>query len=342
MKIGLLAPIEESVPPKKYGGTERIVYNLVEELVELGHQVDLYATSNSVTSANLIPISDQPTRSLLTQNPRLWFDKQIQATYLLIEKLNGSKYDIIHSHIDEPFTLITDKINNPLVTTIHNPVPDFLKIAYKTNKFISISNSQRKLSPKLDYVSTVYNGINIDKYKFNANPKNYLIFLGRVSPDKGIVQAIEIANKTRNKLFIIAKVDSEDKNYYRDVVRPLINNSRITYIGEVNDKKKIDILKYAKALISPIQWDEPFGLVNIEAMACGVPVLSINRGSLPEIFRDAKVGYLENNYKELIVRVSQINKINRLDCRNHVEKYFSSKVMAKNYLKAYKKIIKLK
>lgn len=341
MKIALLAPIEETVPPKKYGGTERVVFNLAEELVALGHQVDLFATADSTTSANLIPITDTAIRHLIAHKPRIWFAKQFEAVYTITKKLTESRYDIIHSNLDEPFTLVNPYINDPLVTTLHNPIPVYLEKAYEKQQFVSISNAQRKLSPDLNYIATVYNGINIDKFTFNPKPKNYLMFLGRINADKGIEEAIEIARKTRRKLMIVAKVDPQDRDYYREVVKPLIDNKQIVYVGEVGESHKIEILKDAKALISPIQWDEPFGLVNIEALACGVPILSIGRGSMPEIFKEAKVGYLCGSVSELIKRVSQIDKINRLDCRIHVEKYFTSKSMAKNYLKAYKKVIKL-
>ena len=340
VKIALLAPIEESVPPKKYGGTERVVFNLAEELVGLGHEVDLYATADSKTSANLIPVTDKPIRNLLAQNPREWFSKEIEAAYFVTKSVRHKHYDIIHSNLDEPFTLVNRYIREPVVTTLHNPVPLYLEKAYEKQHFISISNSQRKLSPGLDYVATVYNGIKVSSFEFNPKPKNYLMFLGRISPDKGIVEAIHIAKKTRNKLVIVAKVDPPERAFYRNIVKPLIDNKQITYLGEVDEQRKIEILKDARALISPIQWDEPFGLVNIEALACGVPVISIARGSIPEIFMDARVGYLCNNVEQMITKVGQIDKISRKVCRAHVEKYFDSKIMAQNYVKAYRKVIR--
>ncbi len=341
MKIALLAPIEESVPPKKYGGTERVVFNLAEELVALGHEVDLFATGDSVTSANLIPITDLPVRSLIAFKPRDWFAKQIEAVYFVNKKLKNTRYDIIHSNMDEPFTLVKQFLRDPVVTTLHNPVPAYLDKAYAKQYFISISNSQRRLSPSLHYAATVYNGINIEKFKFNPKPKNYLIFLGRINPDKGIEEAIAIAKATHQKLIIVAKVDPPDRIYFRNVIKPLINGKNINYLGELAEKQKIEILSEAKALISPIQWDEPFGLVNIEAMACGVPVLTINRGSMPEIFKDAKVGYACENIAELTKKVKLIDKINRAVCRAHVEEHFTARIMAKNYLKAYRKVINM-
>lgn len=342
MKIALLAPIEESVPPKKYGGTERVVFSLAEELVGMGHQVDLFATGDSVTSANLIPVTEFPLRRLMAYKPREWFAKQIEAVYFIKKKLSDNRYDIIHSNMDEPFTIINNQLKDPVVTTLHNPVPAYLDKVYAKQYFVSISNSQRKLSPGLHYAATVYNGINIDKFEFNPKPKNYLIFLGRINPDKGIEEAIAIAKATHQKLIIVAKVDPPDRIYYRNIIKPLINGKNIVYLGELGEKAKIEVLREAKALLSPIQWDEPFGLVNIEAMACGVPVLSINRGSMPEIFKDGKVGYLCKGTDELIKRVKKIDKVSRKACRDHVEQYFTSKTMAKNYLKAYKKVIKLK
>lgn len=341
MNIALLAPIEESVPPKKYGGTERVVFNLAEQLVVLGHNVDLYATGDSTTSANLIPVTEAPIRNLIAYRPRDWFAKQIEAVYFVNNKLKHKTYDIIHSHMDEPFTMLNKYLRDPVVTTLHNPVPPYLNQGYKDQHFVSISNSQRKLSPGLNYVSTVYNGIDITKFSFNLKPKNYLLFLGRISPDKGIEQAITIAKATYQKLIIVAKVDPPDRIYYRNVVKPLINGRNIVYLGEMEESKKIEILRDAKALLSPIQWDEPFGLVNIEALACGVPVLTLNRGSMPEIFKDGKVGVLANNIKELTNSIKKIDKIKRIDCREHVEKYFTSRTMALGYLRAYRRVIKL-
>lgn len=341
MKIALLAPIEERVPPKKYGGTERVVFNLAEELVAMGHQVDLYATSDSETSANLIPVAESPVRKLMAYKPREWFAKQIEAVYFINSKLTKNHYDIIHSNMDEPFTLVNNHLKDPVVTTLHNPVPAYLDKAYAKQYFISISNSQRKLSPGLHYAATVYNGINLEKFAFNPKPKNYLIFLGRINKDKGIEEAIAIAKETHQKLVIVAKVDPPDRIYYRNVIKPLINGKDIVYLGELEEKEKIEVLRGAKALLSPIQWDEPFGLVNIEALACGVPVLTINRGSMPEIFKNIKVGYLCKDIKELTSKIKYIDKISRKLCRAHAEEFFGAKTMAKNYIKAYKKVIKL-
>jgi glycosyltransferase involved in cell wall biosynthesis len=167
------------------------------------------------------------------------------------------------------------------------------------------------------------------------------MFLGRINADKGIEQAIAIAKVTHQKLIIVAKVDPPDRIYYRNIIRPLIDNKKIVYLGELDEKSKIEVLKDAKALISPIQWDEPFGMVNIEALACGVPVLSINRGSMPEIFKDAKVGYLCRDVADMIKKVGQIEKIKRINCRGHIEKYFTARIMAKNYLRTYRKVIRM-
>lgn len=341
MKIALLAPFEEPVPPEKYGGTERVVYSLAEGLVGLGHDVTLLASGDSHTSARLVPCVETSLRPFLEKNQRTWNYLNWQGFHRALHHLRNEHYDIIHNHGDWPF-LIPGAYDTPVVTTIHNPVQFKLGVeeVYKQYPYISISDAQRAYMPDLDYVATVHHGLEVETFEYNAEPSDYLAFLGRIHPDKGPEQAIEIAKATGNKLIIAAKVDAPDRHYFRKVIRPMIDKQQILFIGEVAHAAKVTLLKNARALLSPIQWDEPFGLTNIEAMACGTPVIALSRGSLPEIIADGQTGYLCNTTEEMIARVADIDKISRQACRAHVEKNFTSRKMAENHIKAFTKVIK--
>ncbi|HUD06760.1 MAG TPA: glycosyltransferase family 4 protein [Candidatus Saccharimonadales bacterium] len=339
MKIALLAPIEESVPPKKYGGTERVVFNLAEELVKLGHEVSLFASADSKTSAKLIPVANRSIRKYMTTNPRVWLDEQIKALHIALELIGKNRFDIIHNHLDAPLLIFRKLVKVPIVTTIHNPVDYSLKNSYLSQNFVSISRAQRRYAPDLNYLATVHNGINVDEFVFNDKPKNYLAFLGRISPDKGPKQAIEIAKKSGHRLIMGAKVDPVDRAYYRKVIKPLVNNKNVVFLGEVDAKAKNDLLKNAKALLSPIQWDEPFGLATVEALSCGTPVLTYKRGSMSEIISDGKNGFLCENESDMLRAITKIGKIDRQFCRADVAKRFSASLMAKRYVKVYEKAI---
>ncbi len=347
MKIALLAPIEESVPPQKYGGTERVVDLLAKELVKLGHDVTLLASGDSKTPAKLVPCSKYAIRTLPASNDlSLRRALNLQGLSKALDYLHKHDFDIIHNHFGWQFLMFCSSLKAPHVTTLHGTLnkklePTEYKMhgSYKKYPMISISNSQRKHSPCLNYIDTVYNGVDVSTFTFNNNPKNYLAFLGRFSPAKGPDKAIDIAKKTNQKLIMAAKIDPLDYQYFNKKIKPLIDNKQIIYIGEVNHRKKVELLKNAKALISPITWDEPFGIVNIESLACGTPIITINRGSIPEIL-NKKVAFLCKNSEEMIKRVDQVYKINRKECRKHVEKHFTGQLMAEGYLKAYKRIIK--
>jgi glycosyltransferase involved in cell wall biosynthesis len=342
MKIALLAPFEEAVPPEKYGGTERVVYSLAEGLVGLGHDVTLLASGDSKTSARLVACVERSLRPELEKNQRLWHYLNWQGFHQALDHLRSEKYDIVHNHGDWPFLIASCFANVPLLTTIHNPVQFKLGVPniYREHQYISISDAQRAYMPDLDYVATVYHGLEVEAFEFNDAPGDYLAFLGRIHRDKGVEEAIKIARATDNKLIIAAKIDAPDRYYYRKVIKPLIDGKQIIFIGEVAHAAKVALLKNARALLSPIQWDEPFGLTNIEAMACGTPVIAIARGSLPEIMIDGKTGYLCKTTEQMIKRVADIDKIKRIDCRKHVENKFTARKMAQNYIKVFDKVLK--
>jgi glycosyltransferase involved in cell wall biosynthesis len=342
MKIALLAPFEERVPPEKYGGTELIVSNITEELVKRGHEVHLLATGDSQTKANLIPIFP---RSLRQENMAQDMKAREAMKYLGVGKaltiLSDLKPDIVHNHIGWRVLPFTKLLNCPTLTTLHGPMAPqgYFYSQFKECFFASISNSQRK-PLALNYVATVYNGIDISKLEFNEKPKDYFAFLGRMSPEKGPVQAIKIAKLAGVKLKMAAKIDAVDTEYFEKEVKPLIDGNQIEFIGEIGPQEKSDFLKNAIGLLAPIQWEEPFGLFFVEAMACGAPVIACRRGSVPEIVKDGETGLIINTVEEGAKAIKKIKKIKRKDCRKHVENNFSIEKMVDGYEKVYKKILK--
>jgi glycosyltransferase involved in cell wall biosynthesis len=347
MKIAVLSPFEESVPPTKYGGTELVVYNVVQNLVKLGHKVTLFAAGDSKTSAKLFPIFPTAIRKLpIAQDTSTRNSLKYIGVGKIVTHLNKNKFDVIHNHVGWRVLPFQSLLDSPIVTTLHGP----LDIAYQQRvygeyakaNYISISLSQRRPMPKLNYVANVYNGIEIGKFEFNDQPKDYYAFLGRMSPEKGPVQAIQIAKKAGVKLVMAAKVDAVDKVFFDKSVKPLIDGKQIKFIGEVDHRGKVELLKNAKALLAPIQWEEPFGLFFVEAMACGTPVITMNRGSVPELIIDGKTGFIGQTNADAVKAIKNIGQLNRQDAYEHASEKFSAVAMAKGYIEAYKKVAKLK
>jgi glycosyltransferase involved in cell wall biosynthesis len=340
MKIAQIAPLWETVPPPAYGGTELVVSLLTEGLVKKGHDVTLFASADSVTSANLIVGNPQPLRSA-----GLTIRDYYPLELLRLSKLVAlaDNFDVIHSHIDAPILPFAKLIKTPIVHTVHGVIPNYMEklFAYhKSQTFISISNSQRRNDLGLNYKATVYNGINVSTYRFYAKPESpaYLAFLGRISAEKGTHLAIELAKKTGWNLKIAGKIDAADKEYFESQVKPYIDGTQIVYLGEATHAQKSEIMGNAYATLCLITWDEPFGLVVPESMACGTPVIAINRGSMPELIRHGENGFLCNTLEECIRAMTQIPKINRYACRHHVEKNFSSGKMVDKYEEVYYRV----
>ena len=344
MKIALLAPFEESVPPQKYGGTELIVYYLAQ-LLSKKHSVFLFATGDSKTKARLIPIFPRSIRKeKISQDMKIRESLKYMGIAKVVKELKKIKVDIIHNHMGWRFFPFTSFFPNPTVTTLHGPLDTeyakFIHSWFREQALISISNSQRVPLPNLNYTGTVYNGIDINNFEFNNKPGDYFAFLGRMSPEKGPVQAIQIAKAAGVKLKMAAKVDVADATFFEKEVKPLINKKQIEFLGEIESQEKSNFLKNARGLIAPIQWAEPFGLFFVEAMACGTPVITMNRGSAPEIIKNGKTGFVLNNIEEATNAVKSIDKIKREDCRKWVEKNFSAEIMVENYEKIYYQLIK--
>ena len=325
--------------------TELVAYNLTEQLVKMGHDVTLLASGDSRTSAKLEFVFKRSLRSI----PEL-DDMKIRDAYKFMgigkvaTYLKENKFDIVHNHIGWRLLPFEKMFSCLTVTTLHGPLDVVYQQTvygeYKNSNYISISMNQRKPMPELNFVANVYNGIEIDKFEQNYEPEDYFVFLGRMSPEKGPVQAIQVAKKAGvKKLIMAAKVDLVDEKYFKKEVEPLIDDNQIKFIGEVDHEEKVKLLGKSKGLIAPIQWEEPFGLFFTEAMVCGAPVFAMRRGSVPEIVIDKKTGFICDSVDEMAEKIKRVDEIDRKACFEHVKKNFSSKKMAKDYIKAYEKII---
>lgn len=338
MKIAQVAPLHESVPPKLYGGTERIVSYLTEELVKLGHDVTLFASGDSITRAELVPVVDTALRLGKSENSLAYY------VLLMGDIMKRSyEFDIIHYHIDFLHFPLSRLLDTSQLTTLHGrldlPILQPIYRDFYDMPVVSISNNQRTPLPNANWAETVYNGVPAETYTFRPGPGNYLAFLGRISPEKGIEDAIEIAIRSGMELKIAAKIDMVDEEYFRNDIKPLLDHPLIEYIGEINETEKDDFLGNAYALLFPIKWPEPFGLVMIEAMACGTPVIAFRRGSVPEVMHHGETGFIVNNVNEAIEAVEKIPTISRYCCRYIFETRFSAQRMAEDYLQVYNKLI---
>lgn len=339
MKIAQIAPLYEAVPPKLYGGTERVIHYLTEELVKKGHSVTLFASADSVTSAKLVAT----VKEALRLDPNC-VDPLTHHIVQLQEVMdNCCKFDILHFHTDflhYPFTM---QCKVPCVTTLHGrlDIPDLQPIynRYTKQNVISISNSQRQPLPQANWVGTVYHGLPIDLHRLNEKPENYFAFIGRVSPEKGVDKAIEIAIACNCPIKIAAKIDKADQMYFEKKIEPLLKHPLVEFIGEINEAQKTGFLGNAKALLFPIDWAEPFGMVMIEAMSCGTPVIAFNRGSVPEIIDDGQTGFIVNNVEEAIEVACKVNQLSRRNIRRIFEQRFTAARMTDDYVKLYEQIL---
>jgi glycosyltransferase involved in cell wall biosynthesis len=340
MRIVQLAPLEEPVPPRKYGGTELVVYNLIEETVKMGHEVYLLGTGDSQVAGHLVPVIPKSLR--VAYGPEeidKWRDFlkifHISTVMKLIREINP---DIVHNHLSWRLIQFSEFIECPMYTTVHGPITALHeRYTYEQNAdahYVSISNNQRKAMPDLNWVTTIYNGIDTSIFPFDNNTnREYFAFLGRTSPEKGLKEICAMIKETQYQLKIAAKVDSVDKQYFEEEIQPLIDDEQIVFLGEVDHDGKVELLQGAKALLLWLNWEEPFGLAVIEAMACGTPVIVNKRGSMPEIITHEESGFLVDSLDEMRERLADVSRIDPQACRDLVEKKFSAKVMAKEYLK---------
>jgi glycosyltransferase involved in cell wall biosynthesis len=339
MRIAQVAPLYESVPPRCYGGTERVVAWLTEQLVALGHEVTLFASGDSVSNAHLI--------SGCKQALRLDPDcvDPIPHHLVMIEQVfaRAKDFDLIHFHTDYLHFSRARREKIPCLTTLHGrlDIPDLVPLykEFQPLKLVSISEAQRAPLPWANWVGTVHHGMPLDELPFYESEGEYLAFLGRISPEKGLDRAIQIAIRAGRKLKIAAKVDRADQEYFEAQIQPLLNNPLVEFIGEIGSSEKSEFLGHAAALLFPIEWPEPFGIVMIESMACGTPVIAYPFGSVPEIVTDGISGFIVRDIDAAVDAVSRISEVDRHKCRKHFELSFSDHRMAKDYLNIYQRLM---
>ena len=340
MRIAQIAPLWERVPPFRYGGTELIVSLLTEELVQRGHEVTLFASGDSITTAHLKSVHERALRlDEEIKEPGLYEQMNLAQIYH-----QAHHFDIIHSHVGYAALPYCGFVKTPTVHTMHGIfTPDNEKIfrQFAWQPYISISEAQREPRLGLNYIHTVYNGIDLEVYPFQAEPDKptYLAFVGRLSPEKGPEEAIKIARATGLPLKMAGKVDPVDREYYHQKLKPLIDGEQIQYFGEVSHEEKAKLLGGATVTLFPITWREPFGLVMIESMATGTPVVGMALGSVPEVIAHGKTGYICHTLEDMIQAVPEAMKLNRQTCRDYVLHRFSVKSMVNEYERAYKMVL---
>ena len=343
MRIAQVAPLYESVPPKLYGGTERVVSNLTEALVDAGHDVTLFASGDSETAARLVPGCPQALR--LNH-----YDCQDQLAhhYVMLDEVlqRAHQFDIIHFHIDYlhfPLSRLSGLVH---ISTLHGRLdsPDLVPLyrKYRNMPLTSISLSQRTPLPWVNWMANVYHGLPEGLLPLGDGRGKYLAFLGRISPEKRVDRAIEIATKLNMPLKIAAKVDRADRAYYEREIKHLLTAPNVEFVGEINEQQKGEFLGNAYAYLFPIDWPEPFGLTMIESMACGTPTIAFRRGSVPEVITDGLTGFVVDNMEDAVKAVQQAATLDRAACRSEFVKRFSASTMARNYVKVYESIIAAK
>lgn len=335
MRIAQVAPLFESVPPKYYGGTERVVSYLTEELVRQGHDVTLFASGDSVTQARLVA----------TTRRALRLDKhcadQLAPQMLMLERVvrAASSFDVIHFHVDYLHFPYSRRHTTAHLTTLHGrlDLPELVPLyrEFRDMPVVSISAAQRDPLPFAHWMGTVYHGLPQHLYRFRAEPGDYLAFIGRVAPEKRVDRAIAIAKRVGLPLKIAAKVDAVDREYFESVIEPLLDDPLVEYIGEIGEGEKQELLGEARVLLFPIDWPEPFGLVMIEAMACGTPVIALRRGSVPEIVEHGRTGFVVGDLDEAVAAAERIDELSRQRCREVFEERFTAARMAHDYLELY-------
>jgi glycosyltransferase involved in cell wall biosynthesis len=339
MRIAQVAPLFESVPPARYGGTERVVAWLTEELVRQGHEVTLFASGDSRTSARLVPACPRA----------LWQDPACRDTLphhvRLVELVarEASHFDVIHFHLDYVHFPVVGRLPCPTVTTLHGrlhlPDQEAFFDAFAEVPLVSISDDQRRPIPWANWQATVYHGMPRGLHTFRERPSDYLAFLGRVSPEKGLDRAVEIARRAGLPLKVAAKIYPEERAYYEQVIEPLFRSSPwVEFVGEVGGKDKDDFLGQARALLFPIDWAEPFGLVMIEAMACGTPVVAFRRGSVPEVMVDGVTGFVVDDVESATDAVGRVGGLSRAACRRVFEQRYDAGRMARDYVEVYRRL----
>jgi glycosyltransferase involved in cell wall biosynthesis len=339
MRIAQIAPLVEAIPPRLYGGTERVIHWLTEELVALGHDVTLFASGDSVTAAKLEP-----------QWPRaLRFDEEVRDQnalhMLMLEQVaqRAHEFDVLHFHLDYYSFSLFARQRTPFVTTLHGrlDLPEHARLfaGFPSAPIVSISDAQRKPVPDAGWVRTIHHGLPEQSLTPLPGERSYLAMLGRISPEKGMDRAVWIAERSGLPLKIAAKVDRVDVGYFQETIRPLLRPPQIEHIGEIGDKEKSAFLSGAVALLAPVDWPEPFGLVLIEAMACGTPVIAFDRGAIPEVVEDGVTGFVVSDEAGALAAIERLPQLSRKAIRRRFEERFTARRMAEDYLDVYAELI---
>lgn len=333
-------PAEKYVPKGASGAPETIVHLVTEELVQRGHHVTLFASGDSKTAAELVSVHDQGT--IISVGQGLHYEYEpilISETY---KRAAQGHFDIIHTHYETLSAHFAPLVSTPTVQTLHPPLQGYVKDVlnhYKhTQYYVSISNNQRQGLPDLQYIGTAYNGLDVSSIPFSTSKENYLVHVGRVHEDKGTLEAIQLAKKTGHRLFFFGAID-EKSDYWPKCIQPEVDGQQIVYKGMISRKELFNYVAKAKAFVFPLNWEEPFGLVLIEAMACGAPVIALRRGAVPEVVVDGKTGFIVNSLEEMIAALAKVSTINPSVCRKHVEDNFSIAKMVDSYEQAYYAIL---
>ena len=339
MKIAQIAPLCESVPPRLYGGTERVVAQLTDALVGQGHDVTLFASADSRTRARLAPMRKQALR--LDPAP-LKLDVAAHMTMLDEVRQRADEFDVLHFHIDLLHFPFFEHMAERTLTTLHGrldlaDLPEAYR-RWRRYPLVSISNSQRRPLPFANWVDTVYHGIPPEQFTFSEKPGSHLAFIGRISPEKRPDRAVEIAHRAGRALKIAAKIDAVDAAYHREKIEPLLSAPHVEFVGEVDDTGKNELLGSASALLFPIDWPEPFGLAMIEAMACGTPVIAWNNGSVAELVDHGITGFIVDSMEGAVAAVRQAERLDRRAVRAMFEKRFSARAMASAYVRLYSEL----
>lgn len=339
MRIAQVAPLAEAVPPKLYGGTERIVCFLSEALIDLGHEVTLFASGDSATRASLVPIVPHAFR--LSRRP---VDHAAACTVLLQKVADvAASFDVIHCHLDWLHLPVFDRLTTPFLTTLHGrldfPIIREIVTLFPDAPFVSISDDQRRPIPNANWVATIQHGLPADIVRPVFEPEGYLAFLGRISPEKGPEVAIRLARASGRPLRIAAKVPSSGQSYFRERIAPLLEGGDIQFLGEIGGARKAEFLGKASALLFPINWPEPFGLVLIEAMACGTPCIAFRAGAVPEIIEEGVTGFVVDTEEEALRAIGRIHEIDRVGVRRRFEQRFTATLMAQNYARVYETLV---
>lgn len=341
MRIAQISPLAERVPPKKYGGTERVVSALTEGLVRKGHEVTLFASGDSITNAKLVSVYPKALREAKVEDLygiNFWQLLNIGLAYQMQDR-----FDIIHDHTGHTGLPTANLATTPVVSTLHGAFTTNNRKLFETlNKrvnFVAISKSQYFTLTKLNYVGIVYNGLNMRHYPFSDTDKGYLLYVGRISMEKGLHSAIQVAQFLNLPLIIAAKLDVKDIQYFKEYIEPKLSD-QIRWVGEVDTHERNKLMSEALCLLHPVGWKEPFGLTMIESMACGAPIVAFNNGSIPEVVLDGKTGYIVEDIEEMIEAVIRIKRIDRKYCRKYALENFNDEMMVDRYEAIYRQIIK--